>query len=99
MGEIQLLGSFRMLGCLVLSCLVLHCADGPKVEELFEFASALNIVKDLKGSAEIDVVKRWRGECAMAVWDQVYKDWQSWTDPLKLNLAINSLSKQHQQSD
>jgi hypothetical protein len=67
------------------------------VEELFEFASALNIVKDLKGSVEIDVAKRWRGECAMADWDQVYKDWQSWTDPLKLNLAINALSKQHKQ--
>ena len=40
--------------------------EGKPLQDLLEYASALNIVKDLKGSAEMGVVKRWRGECAMA---------------------------------
>ena len=67
------------------------CGYGPQVEDLCEFASALNIQKDLDGSDEMAVVKRWRGECAMADWDDSYSEWESWTDSVKVNLAINAL--------
>ena len=61
------------------------------VEELLEFAQVLGILRDLRGTDELDTVRRWRGECAMADWMDQYSDWEQWEHAGKLNLAISAL--------